>query len=149
MNRKERNLLAENLRHYISGTITNFEFIDRIKILSKSNDRAIIAIEKEFWFAYSDLKEHRNVGKKKLCIETENHIKRFILFLKSDNEYEWKNSKYSNSIKWIIDLISFEKYLKKSNNEENQIIEKGDKNVWPFFRESELKKEIDNPKYLN
>ena len=149
MNRKQRNILAENLRHYLSGTITNFEFMDRIEPIYPTNDKGIRAIESEFWFCYDDLREHKNIGKHKLTDETEKHIKRFILFLKSDNEYEWKDPKFPNPIKWLLNLITFRIYPKKSDEKEAENIEIGDERVWPFFRQSEFEKEINEPKYLN
>lgn len=149
MNRKDRNLLAENIRHYLSGTITNFEFMDRIEPIHRTDDKGVRAVESEFWFCYDDLREHKNVGKRKLTNETENHIKRFILFLKSDNEYEWKDPKFPNPIKWLINLFTFGAYSKKKNEMETQNVEIGNEKVWPFFRETELEIEISEPKYMS
>ncbi|GAA0746948.1 hypothetical protein [Gaetbulibacter jejuensis] len=149
MNRNQRNILAENLRHYLSGTITNFEFMNRIEPIYPTDDKGIRAIESEFWFYYDDLREHRNLGKHKLTDETEKYIKRFILFLKSDNEYEWKDQKFPNPIKWFLNLITFGIYSKYSDEKELENIEDGDERVWPFFRQSEFEKEINEPKYLN
>ena len=149
MNRNDRNLLAENLRHYLSGTITNFEFMDRIDPIYSTKDKGARAIEQEFWFCYDEFTEHKNSGKYKLSEETENHIKRFILFLKSDNEYEWKDPKFPNPINWVLNLLKFKIYSKKTREKETEKIEVGDQRVWPFFRETELVNEIENPKYLN
>lgn len=146
MNRKDRNLLAQNLRHYLSERITNFEFMDNIKNIYRSDDKAVIAIKREFWFMYCDLREHKNKGRDKLNFETENHIKRFILFLKSDNEYKYKSLKFPNLIKWFLKIVTFN--LCK-DNPKKQITEKGDLEVWPFFKKSEYIKEIKKPKYLN
>ena len=148
MNRNHRNILAENLRHYLSGTITNFEFMERIKPISWTKDKGVRAIENQFWFCYDDLREHKNIGKNKLTDETENHIKRFILFLKSNNEYEWKDPKFPNPFKWLLNLFTFGIYIKKDNEIEMIDVEIGNENVWPFFRETELKKEISEPKYM-
>ncbi|WP_196893882.1 hypothetical protein [Aureivirga marina] len=147
MNRKERNLLAENLRHYVSEQITNFEFIDRTELINRSEDKAVREISNVFWFAYDDLKEHLNIGKHKICLENEILVKRFILFLKSDLEYEWKSEK-RNLLREIYNLLTLNFPINKSNNaiEENKI---GDKEFWPFFRKEDYKKEILNPKYLN
>ena len=149
MNRKDRNILAENFRHYLSRTITNFEFMDRIEPIYRTKDKGVRAIENEFWYCYDDLRKHKNLGKNKLTEEMENHIKRFILFLKSDNEYEWKDPKFPNPIDWIMDLITFGNYSKKQNDEKKETLEVGNKEVWPFFRKPEFEKEIAEPKYLN
>lgn len=148
MNRKDRNLLAQNLRHYLSGQISNFEFMDNTSRLHKSNDKAVVEVDREFWFAYDDLREHKNIGKDKLSKENENHIIRFILFLKSDNEYEWKDPKFPNPINWFLNLISFGLYPKNKNIEINEIKEAGDKEVWPFYYKSKFENEINNPKYF-
>lgn len=149
MNRNHRNILAENLRQYLSGRITNFEFMDRIEPIYPTDDKGVKAVENSFWYCYDDLRKHKNTGKDKLTVEAEGHIKRFILFLKSDNEYEWKDPKFSNPIKWILSLITFGIYPKKSEGKELENIEIGDEEVWPFFRPTEFEKEINNPKYLN
>ena len=149
MNRNHRNILAENLRHYLSGTITNFEFMDRIEPIYRTDDKGVRVVESEFWFCYDDLRKHKNIGKHKLTVEAENHIKRFILFLKSDNEYEWKDPKISNPIKWILNLITIKRYPKKLEKNELKNEEAGDDQVWPFFRQTEFEKEINEPKYLN
>lgn len=149
MNRTDRNLLAENLRHYLSGTITNFEFLNRIRPVSRTNDRGVRGVVNEFWSCYDDCREHRNTGKDKLNEEDENHIKRFIIYLKSDNEYEWKDPKFPNPIKWILNLITLGIYPEKTAETETDKLEIGDERVWPFFRETEFQKEIDKPKYLN
>ena len=149
MIRKDRNLLAENLRYYIMGTITNFEFINRMKPIYRTKDKGVRIIESEFWFCYDDLKEHRNIGKYKLSEETEKHIKRSILFLKSNNEYEWKDPKFPNPINWILNLISLRVYPKNSKEKEVENIELGDESVWPFFRKTEFDYEINNPIFLN
>ena len=151
MNKNHRTILAQNLRHYLSGTLTNFEFMYRIQPIYKTDDKGVRAIENAFWYCYNDLKEHKNTGKNKLCEESENQIKRSIVFLKSNNEYEWRNSKFSLQINWIVNLITFGFYpqnteKKETETENNEI---GDDQVWPFFRQVELENEINEPKYLN
>lgn len=123
--------------------------MDRIEPIYSTDDKGVRAIESEFWFCYDDLRKHKNIGKDKLTIEAENHIKRFILFLKSDNEYEWKDPKFSNPFKWILNLITIKRYPKKSEKNELKNEEIGDDQVWPFFRQAEFEKEINDPKYLN
>ena len=149
MNRSHRNILAENLRHYLSGRITNFEFMARIEPIYPTNDKGVKAVENSFWYCYDDLRKHKNTGKDKLTDEAESHIKRFILFLKSDNEYEWIDPKFSNPIKFILNIITFGIYPKKSEENLTEKIEIGDERVWPFYRETEFEKEINEPKYLN
>ncbi|WP_196890170.1 hypothetical protein [Aureivirga sp. CE67] len=147
MNRKDRNLLAENLRHYVSGQITNFEFIDNTGLLDSSEDESVREFCKDFWNAYSDLKEHLNVGKHKITSENEIVVKRFILFLKSELEYEWK-SEQRNFIKEIYNLLTLNFPVNKTKNaiEKNKL---GEKEFWPFFKEEDYKNEILNPKYLS
>ncbi len=123
--------------------------MDRIEPIYKTDDKGVIAIENTFWFCYNDLREHKNVGKHKLTAASENQIKRFILFLKSDNKYEWKDPKFSNPINWILNLMTFGLYPKNSEKKEIENDEIGDDRVWPFFRQTELENEINEPKYLN
>ena len=148
MNIEQRNKLAESMRHYLSGRISNFEFMERTEELWVSKDKAVRKIMQSFWMGYDDLKEHKNEGKHKISSDGELYVKTMILFLKSDNEYNWEDLKYDNIpfLRAIIYLVTFGKYPEVWDKE---IMKKGDYDVWPFLTKSEFDNEISNPKYLN
>ncbi|WP_428740105.1 hypothetical protein, partial [Sulfurimonas sp.] len=82
-----RTEFAEQIRHLVSGQISNDEFEDR---LPESKDKAIREIFwNGVWGLYDDLKEHKLRGPFRIDKKYRGDIARWILFLKSDLEYEW------------------------------------------------------------
>jgi len=142
VSRNDRNILAESIRYYLGGRITNFEFMDRTDKLYRSEDKSVVEINKNFWFAYDDLSEHKNEGKHLISTSDENHAKRFILFLKSDLEYEWQDLGLRV---WLQSIFIFW----KGNGPSSQVRAAGNPLVWPFYSEFELAREISQPKYLS
>jgi hypothetical protein len=88
IDRTARDALSEAIRALVSGSISNVEFEDRVP--RRSRDPAVYEV---FfcgaWSLYDDLHEHRLVGKYHLPSKARPEIARWILFLKSDYEYEW------------------------------------------------------------
>lgn len=147
MNRQERNLLAENIRHYLCGLITNHEFIERTEHLIGSKDKAVVEVWWSFWHTYDDMCQHYHAGQFKLNDEDMQTVKRYILFLKSDYVYEWKDFKYAhNPIRMIMNLLTWGKYPKKWDD---MTLAEGDREVWPFFRCVDFQQTLMNPIYLN
>jgi hypothetical protein len=132
IDRKARDLLAENYRHLISGQITNDQFEDR---LLKSKDAGVEEIfHRGAWPLYDDLHEHKLTGKWAIPKESKPIAARFILFLKTDLEYEWpRTSKLLN--------FGFLFQLKK-------IFRKDNYSVWPFYRRSDYEQALKSKPYL-
>jgi len=95
IDREARDVLAENLRHLVSGRITNEEFEDKTSWnedyrLLKSGDPAIGGIFWSFaWCLYSDTWCYRLRGRDALTAEVLRVAAHCIVFLHSDFEYEW------------------------------------------------------------
>jgi hypothetical protein len=77
VDKKARRQLAELLRHFVAGLMTNDEFAVR-QVLTEGA-----------WFLYDDLHEHRLTGKYRVNARDRSHVARWILFLESDLPYEW------------------------------------------------------------
>lgn len=88
IDRSARNTLAELIHLFIAGRIENFDFENRVP---ESEDFAI----REIWWCgcwplYDDFRSHRLAGKWRIPDESRPEIAKWILFLHSDYEYEWK-----------------------------------------------------------
>ena len=86
IDRAARDQLSRNLRLLVSGGISNDQFEDAIP---ETGDAAIVACADMAWLLYSDMKEHRLVGRNSIAPSDLREVLRWILFLDSDLEYRW------------------------------------------------------------
>src|SRR5579859_5553001 len=87
IDRLARNQLAEALRALAAGQISNDEFENRVP---RSSDPAIWHIFFDgVWGLSSDLWQHRLRGKHHLSADAKQAVARCVLFLKTDQEFEW------------------------------------------------------------
>ena len=146
IDRKARAILAENFRHLIAGLITNDQFEDR---LVRSKDAGVNEVfYSGAWPLYDDLHEHKLTGKWAIHTDGKPIAARYILFLKTDLEYEWPRKTGIKEVPWAF-LAVFT--LGLSAVIRNRLIhkgEKGDKTVWPFYRESDYQIALCNQPYL-
>jgi hypothetical protein len=170
---ERRKKLAYHLRHLSIGLITNDEYEDYItndvsfgwlpeqyyRAKEVEFDDAIIKPMLELsWLLYSDLKEHKLIGKYKLTEKQIKDITRYILFLHSENEYEWNYFDLTNpffrfSFKDIIlSVITLGKHYQKQLNEREKEYAELQKNVdyeyWPFINRKQYEKELNNQPFL-
>jgi hypothetical protein len=94
VHRASRNKLAEALRQYVSGRITNDD-LDDIQV--DWRDNGAVAIKERSWLLYDDTYNHRATGKHALTGPARTEIARWILFLHSDREYTWPQYSFSQS----------------------------------------------------
>ncbi|BCS52267.1 hypothetical protein [Geobacter sp. SVR] len=148
IDRKARDILAESYRHLITGQITNDEFEDRLKF---SKDIAIHEIYyRGAWPLYDDLHEHKLTEADGYAIpeESKSVAARFILFLKTDLEYEWPRKSGIKAFVWALfgvftlGVIAIIRKIIAATGE------KGDKDVWPFYRRSDYEAALEAPPYL-
>ncbi|MHC9538366.1 MAG: hypothetical protein AB9903_02510 [Vulcanimicrobiota bacterium] len=175
VDRTSRDKLAENLRHFAAGIITNREYEDRILESRCTGDAAAEEILHQVWYYYDDLSEHRLTGSHSLTREGREIFARLTLFLKSDIEYEGPIVSIFAwcSILWIyvtgglfIYLVSqiFSNiwlillavpYLGISYAVARHFIRKKngnkefDDSLWPFARLADYEAALINPPYLN
>ena len=137
IDRVSRDKLAETLRQYVSGRITNYTLDD---LQTNNKDQGVKAISHAAWFLYDDLHEHKAVGNYKLDKENKHDISKCIVFLQSNEEYLWSNPSIRQN---LITIFTFGLYKKISLTDKD-----GDVKAWPFFKNKELKNAQKNPKLL-
>ena len=136
IDRESRDVLAENFRHLIAGQITNDQFEDRLR---KSDDAGVNEV---FfcgaWPLYDDLHEHKLTGRWAIKKEHWPIAARYILFLKTNLEYEWPTRTGVKELPWtILSLLSFG-LVGRLRNQIRNTRSAGDPEVWPFFRALDL-----------
>lgn len=130
IDRDGRNKLAGLVRRLASGLITNDKFENSIP---SSNDKAISEVYcKGAWFLYDDLREYKLKGKYALSEEDKSVVVRWVLFLKTDLEYEWPSSSFKERFLHFASLGMLGKSTKELWNETGNI------ELWPFLSEAQL-----------
>jgi hypothetical protein len=142
IDRPKRDRLAEALRHLLSGRIDNLAFdeLDCPGDITVSDDRAIFEAFSSVWPCYDDSRSHPL----QLTDGQRLDVKRFILFLHSDSEYEWPRKGFGivEYLRRVISRIAgyrFGWWPVKSD---------GDMAVWPFFRPDDYDRALQSPRLL-
>ena len=86
VDRRARDRAAANLRGFLSGRVTNFDFDDD---MPETDDPAIAAIWSTAWCIYSDVSKHRLTGAHALPPSARREVLRWILFLDGACPYVW------------------------------------------------------------
>lgn len=121
-----RRKLAEILERYLLGKITNFQLE---KLIPKSGDRIISAIELSIWHYYDDFKEEVFCNTD-ISNEEISKIQRWILFLKTNEEYLWPS--FPSPGEQPLPLGCFARFL-KSEQKQHKFMSYADYSVWPFL----------------
>ncbi|RYE38209.1 MAG: hypothetical protein EOP48_27450 [Sphingobacteriales bacterium] len=173
---KERRIkLAFHLRQLSVGLISNDDFEEAIieevsdgwlpeqyyrsKTAKSENEDLIIRPMLELcWGLYDDTKNHKLIHSYKLSDEAMKIIARCILFMHSDNEYEWPYLNTQNPLlkfslqELILSILTLGHYYR--NKREEQMIsyyewqKLGEYEVWPFFRTNDYKKQLGQHPFL-
>lgn len=146
IDRLARDKFAELLRHLVTGQISNDEFADNLPL--GSSDRAVSAIFWDgAWMLYDDTREYQLAGKYRLPKESKHEVARWILFLKTDLEYEWPRIQCIFRFPWyLIIILTLGLIVPIARYKLRQA---GDMSVWPFLRGADLEQAKSNPPYLN
>ncbi|MDH2355663.1 hypothetical protein QCM80_34075 [Bradyrhizobium sp. SSUT112] len=150
IDRAARDRLSRSLRLLISGNISNDQFEDGTP--ETDEDAAITAIADMAWLLYSDMKEHRLVGRHGIEPSARREVLRWILFLDSEFEYRWRRM----SLPGLSPLRRSRPALTRWLNWPNAIsperaaafLAAGDHNAWPFMSRSEYKHALRHPRRL-
>lgn len=146
IDREARDILAENFRHLIAGQITNDQFEARRR---KSKDAGVNEVFfGGAWPLYDDFHEHNLTGRWAIKKEHWPIAARYILFLKTDLEYEWPIKTGMKELPWaILMLVSFG-LVGRLRNRIRDARSRGDPEVWPFFRAVDLAESKKQHPYL-
>lgn len=144
IDRLARNQLAQALRALAAGLITNDEFEERIPF---SNDPAIWHIHVDgVWGLYSDLWEYRLKGKHRLEPQAKAAVARCVLFLKSDQAFEWPQpSMAQRAQSFVLSLLTLGW---SARSEARAYRAAGDWKVWPFISRDSFEQALNKPVYL-
>ena len=145
IDRPARNQLAEALRALASGQITNDEFERRVPT---SPDPAVWHIFFDgVWGLYSDLWEYRLKARHHLKPEAKAAIARCVLFLKTDQEFEWPQpSGLERSASFFANFLTLgaaARFLQR------QYRAAGEWSVWPFISRAAYEDALRSPVYLH
>jgi hypothetical protein len=139
VDRHRRDKLAELLRHFAAGLVTNDEFEDRIETIiddpPKMSDRALWAVRMMAWFYYDDLSTHKLTGRRALDREERAEFARWVLFLHSSQEYLWPEFCFVFPGGLLRNLITFGRCGPRAWT---QFKSAGDFDVWPFLRQEDM-----------
>lgn len=146
IHRESRNNLAEALRHYVSGQITN-DNLDDIEV--DWRDRGAIAVKDIAWGLYDDLSEHKATETHYLNKDARHEIAKWIIFLHSDQEYIWPEYSFMQIVNWPMNILTFGWWEKMKEKRWQEFQEAGDHEAWPFSSKEELEKFRRKPKLLS
>jgi hypothetical protein len=146
VDRESRTKLGELIRHLAAGQITNDEFEDRLLPLGSADPAVWEVFSSGAWCLYSDLWEYRLTGKYRLPKEARREVARWILFLKTNLEYEWPRLGRFRSLLLLLGNlfsvgligVAYRKYFRRF----------GDWDVWPFLRRSDYDLALKQPPYF-
>lgn len=124
------------LRAFAAGKLTNDEFEDRYdenldpRPTRNWDDPALWAIKTVVWHCYDDLSTHRLEGRYALTKEGKENFARCILFLKTNQRYEWERYDFISFHDRLLDWLTFGWW----NRRQAAKLENIDWDIWPFKR---------------
>lgn len=145
IDRASRSRLAEALRHYAAGRITND---DLFGVEVDWRDRGAVAVHEMAWQLYDDLRVHYVEDRLPRHSEARRTVARWVLFLHSDEEYSWPDYSFIQIVNWPLNLITFGWWESRKDRRWEKFQEAGDFDVWPFRHDSELKRASARPRLL-
>jgi len=171
---KRRKILSSHLRHLSTGQITNDEFEERVmddvtygwlpeqyyrSIESKSDDLGIRPVLEMAWCLYDDRRNHKLKRNDALSVFAIKEIARCILFLQSEQEYDWNYVDMTNpimrfSFKDIMQsILTFGQHYREAKRfreqEYQQMKKSGDFELWPFKTKADYEKQLKNQPFLS
>lgn len=142
IDREARDKMAEILRHFAAGQLSNFDFEDQVP---STTDAAVRAIYDTVWCFYDDLEKHYMKGKWAFSDSIKSQVARWSLFLYSNEEYGWPDIRFSGIRPLKHGFISS---LLKGPEKEQKFMAAGDYSVWPFISVESFEHAKQNPKLL-
>ena len=126
VDRLARQKVGENLERALAGTIANWEFDDA---WPKSEDRVIRAMEEQLWCFYDDNRK-LTLDIRKSKPDAVPLFERCLVFLRSDQEYEWPDYSFRKTGKSYFRLL-FDPAGEAKRWKEFETA--GDIKAWPFL----------------
>jgi hypothetical protein len=145
IDRQARNQLAEAIRALVSGQISNDEFERRVP---SSDDPAVRHLYADgAWFLYSDLGVYRLRSKRRLSEAEKSEVARWVVFLKTDQSFEWPQPTASTRILLLLGaVLSFGLVTKFYRRKYES---RGEWQVWPFISRASYERALKTPVYMH
>lgn len=139
---KARRQIAEALRHFAAGVITNKEWERRWEAADGSpRDDAVGGIYEAVWPLYSDISVHRLDGPRTLDRRGRRELARWILFLYTDAEYVWPYPGIFDAGTCLLNLLTLGLWGRLTGPQlERKLRMIGDRDVWPFQNTDQLER---------
>jgi hypothetical protein len=130
------------------------------KISKSEDDDPIIKPMLELcWGLYDDTRNHKLVKSDELTKEALKIISRCILFLHSDNQYEWPYFNTNNPLfrfslmDLVLSILTLGLHYRDKREEQIKSYcewkKLGDYDVWPFFRKCDYQEQLTKPPFLS
>jgi hypothetical protein len=132
-----RDRLAIAIRRLAAGLITNDEFEAATISSVRSRDIAARSLRWAAWGLYDDRREHRLDGRFRLGKAQRREIARWILFLKSNLEYEWPDVTRWLWLLVLPNLVTFGLIWHLIRRWHDR---RGEAHAWPFLRAHDLRR---------
>jgi len=170
---ERRRKLAYHLRQLSNGQISNDDFEERVmddvtfgslpeqyyrSERCKDDDSVIRPILEMSWTLYDDTRNHKLNGSDALSEYAIKEIARYILFLQSNQKYDWDYVDMTNPIirfsfkdilKSIMTLGEHYRQLKLTREEEYERMKKeGDFEYWPFKTKADFEQQLSRQPFL-
>lgn len=171
---ERRKKLAFHLRQLAIGLTSNDDFESNIaddvtfgwlpeqyyRAKEAKEDDAVIRPMLEFcWNLYSDLENHKLVGKYKLSDRELKLIAGYILFLHTDYEYEDVDVSFTNPLirfsckDFLLTILTLGRHYREKRRGQEEIFRSMDKEqtleYWPFSSRGHFEESLGRPRFLN
>ena len=145
IDRNSRNTLAEVLRHYVSGLVTNDD-LDDVEV--DWRDRGAVAVKGRAWSLYSDNYQHRAIEKHYLQKPAREEIGHWILFLHSDLEYMWPDYSFVQTYNRPFNILTLGWWELQKKKKFDEFMAAGDFSVWPFLSKQDYEASLEHPRFF-
>jgi len=146
IHRESRDSLANALRGYIAGRITNDD-LDSVDV--DWRDRGAVAVKEMAWGLYHDTHTHFVDGRVPRNSESRKVIARWIAFLYSDEEYLWPEYSFIQMLNGPLNLLTLGWWKRMRKRRWEQFLEAGDFELWPFCKRADLERVRCRPRLLS
>ena len=156
VDRRRRDQFAEILRHFAAGLLTNVEYEKRVDDIFEGmsrkqlKDLALSAVWENVWFLYDDMSTHRLRDSHALPPEAKTEIARWIMFLYTDEEYQWPNVSFISLSSCLLSIVTLGLWdLIFRPYRERKFARHGNRDVWPFLTTQEFEESRRKPHLLH
>lgn len=145
IDRASRDRLAEALRRYVSGRITNDE-LDAVEI--DCWDRGVVAVKEMAWQLYDDLSVHYVGNGLPRHSRARRELARWIVFLHSDEEYWWPDYSFIRIVNLPMNVLTLGWWERRERRRLRSFQRAGEFEVWPFLQYAQLERAVARPRLL-